>query len=224
MCIAELNRSVTSCGHTYFRLDRSCGGDTSLANCNKLSLSGWENRTEVCVVCNGGTTVDPMNFRVLGSEEPFGMGGNISRTNSLSTMTTSSLTTARRESRRSSLAPSDSSSGNSSGGSFGLVGTTASPVNGLSPMNQLTSERNISQGQRIEAYLSQLPETVSRAGQQSSYYDRNLGGRSRAGSTSSTTTGNTGAWTQYSDGDRRSAMSRLNSKGRRLSRDIRSFF
>lgn len=200
MCTAELNRSTGPCSHTYFRLSRPCSNGANLSNCGRLSLSGWENRTNTCAFCTGFAAVDPTNYRLLGYEEAGGIGpGNLSRTNSLSTMTTSSLASARRDSRRGSLAKSDSSTGSSSYGygSYTVnVNPAAAPTTAayaMTPLTQLASERNIQRNQRIDSYLSQLPETVSRAGKQSGFEAEGNSGRSRAGSTSSGGTGATGA-------------------------------
>ncbi|KAF2097195.1 hypothetical protein NA57DRAFT_57794 [Rhizodiscina lignyota] len=204
MCVAELNRSTGPCSHTYFRLTKPCSTGSNLANCGKLSLSGWENRTDACAFCNGSAALDPSNYRLLGYDDAGGIGpAHLSRTNSLSTMTTSSLASARRDSRRGSLARSDSSTGSSSYGYGGGAGSYNVNVNpgaapttaayAMTPLTQIASERNIQRNQRIDSYLAQLPEHVSRAGKQSMYVEpEGTSGRSRANSTSSGGTGASG--------------------------------
>lgn len=225
MCIAELNRSTGSCGHTYFRLTRPCSSDTSLANCTKLSLSGWENRTETCAVCDPASTAgaDPANYRLLGQyDELGGLGIALPRTNSLSTLTTTSLASARRDSRRGSLARSDSSNGSMASPGVGSPVPSAYPTP-MAPMNMYQAEKNISQAQRVDAYLSQLPESITRRQSAPTVDENSMINRSRAGSKSSNGGGggSGGGGEVSSDGDRSGVMIRWGQKGRKLTK---SFF
>lgn len=175
-------------------------------------------------MCGGSAIGDPTNYRIFGYDDPSGTGVNLSRTNSLSTLTTTSLASARRDSRRGSLARSDSSTGSMAALSGGGGGSAASPVSPtysvpLAPMNQYQAEKNISQAQRIDAYLAQLPENVARGIQVSAGEDRGSTCRSRAGSKSSTGGGGgSGGGELSSDGDKSGVVGRWGQKGRKLAK------
>ncbi|KAF1987071.1 hypothetical protein K402DRAFT_312816, partial [Aulographum hederae CBS 113979] len=148
MCVTELNVSTMDCRHRWYRLLRPCTSDTNLANCaSKLVLEGWEVKASFCPFCAGWSEHDPMSYRLVGNDRMPSIGG-LSRSSSMST---TSLTSARRDSRRGSLASSESSNSIQWATNFNVVAEV--------PITQLASERNKARNQRIDAYLLELPDT-----------------------------------------------------------------
>jgi hypothetical protein len=219
MCIASLNRTTAACGHAYFHLTQTCQPAANLASCpGKVSLAGWEQRPSVCAFCSGAANLDAgTTYKLLGQDDSAAVPGGLSRHNSLSTMTTSSMTSARRDSRRGSLARSDSSAG--SGGTPTYFSNTAA-----------ASDRNIYRNQRIDTYLAQLPENVYLTGRSGARTEAETGGGggsssglSRNGSTSSGATGGGAGAATGVDAYAGAAKKFAKDKKKRLSRDLKGW-
>jgi hypothetical protein len=230
MCIVALNRTTAACGHAYFQLTKPCQPTASLASCpTKISIAGWESRVDACAFCSGAASLDGASYRLLGYEDAAVGPGSLSRTNSLSTMTTSSMTSARRDSRRGSLARSDSSTGSAGTGTgtgayaMGYTSAAGGAILFNTPNGAATSDRNIHRNQRIDTYLSELPENVYLAGRKGTRSEGDSTGAGTVGRLTRTDSTSSGGGTSGVDAYAGAAKKFAKDKKKSFSRDLKGW-